>query len=183
MAVEAIDKPYIYASTAICFPADCIISMEDYSFFFLLLQMALLVPYFFLFRFLFKRMRIKAPSIYAAIVAILFVIVCCKLFNHYNRNYLYPKIRSEKFNTQKWHSAKNERFKMARDIIASNMLIGKTQQEVTAILGAPSSERGSCETCIGYPTHEPGFSIDHEVLVVEFDENNGRATLVRLDDW
>lgn len=159
--------------------------MEDYSFFFLLLQIALLVPYFFLFRFLFKRMRIKAPSIYAAIVAILFVVACCKLFNHYNRNYLYPKIRSERFNAQKWHSTENERFKMARDIIASNMLIGKTQQEVIAILGKPDNEKGPCTNCIGYATSEPdiGFSIDHEVLVVEFDENNGRVTLVRLDDW
>lgn len=156
--------------------------MEHYSFFFLLLQIVLLVPYFFLFRFLFKRMRIKAPSIYAAIVAILFVIACCQLFNHYNLNYLYPKIRSEKFNAQKWHSAKNERFKMARDIIASNMLIGKTQQEVTVILGEVRERRGNC---IGYATSEPSvwFSIDHEVLVVEFDENNGRATLVRLDHW
>lgn len=45
----------------------------------------------------------------------------------------YPKTE---FNKKVWHENKEERFKMSNDIIESNMLIGKTKQEVIEILGS-----------------------------------------------
>lgn len=44
----------------------------------------------------------------------------------------YPKID---FNKQQWHQNKEERYKMSEDIINTDMLIGKTKEEVISILG------------------------------------------------
>ena len=48
----------------------------------------------------------------------------------------------------------------------------------------PDTEQGPCNNCIGYSTNNPdqGFSIDHEVLEINFDNQN-KVTDVRINAW
>jgi hypothetical protein len=72
---------------------------------------------------------------------------------------------------------------MVNDILKNNLLIGKSRKEVIELLGN-GTEKGPCKDCIGYPTYEPdqGFSPDHEVLEITFDNQN-KAASVRLNAW
>jgi hypothetical protein len=72
---------------------------------------------------------------------------------------------------------------MINDLIDNKLLIGKTKEEVISLLGN-DTEKGPCNDCIGYSTNEPdqGFSIDHEVLEINFNKQN-RVASVRLNAW
>ena len=72
---------------------------------------------------------------------------------------------------------------MINDIIDNKLLIGKTKEEVILFLGN-GTEEGPCTDCIGYSTNEPDqwFSIDHDVLEINFDGGN-RVASVRINAW
>jgi hypothetical protein len=49
---------------------------------------------------------------------------------------------TEPFNGERWRSvAKNERYRMAKDLLSSNQLVGKTREEVEQLLGPPTIRR------------------------------------------
>ncbi len=72
---------------------------------------------------------------------------------------------------------------MVNDMINSQMLIDMSKEEVIELLGS-DIERGPCTNCIGYSTNKPdqGFSIDHEVLEIDLNEQDKVAS-VRLNFW
>jgi hypothetical protein len=73
---------------------------------------------------------------------------------------------------------------MINDIIGSRLLIGRSKKEVIELLGT-DTENGPCTNCIGYSTNEPDqgfYSIDHEVLGINFDNQN-IVISVRRDSW
>jgi hypothetical protein len=85
----------------------------------------------------------------------------------------YPK---EKFNQAKWSENEDERYKMSKNIISSNMLIGKTKEEVEELLGDSTKYYSTGRGCIGYYL---GYiwNIDPEVLEICFE--NGVVIKVR----
>jgi hypothetical protein len=91
--------------------------------------------------------------------------------------------RSKKFDSTKWENDIDDRYEMVENIIASQQLIGLHKTKVIELLGT-DTEEGPCENCIGYSTNNPtqGFSIDHEVLEIDFDDQD-RVTSVRINDW
>jgi len=105
------------------------------------------------------------------------------LFITLNAAYIYPQIRAEKFNPQGWKSKEMHRYRMVNDIIENHLLIGMSKKDVIELLGN-TTEDGPCNDCIGYPTYEPdqGFSIDHEVLEINFDTLN-KVTGVHKNLW
>ena len=157
--------------------------MTDYIFYFVLIQIVLLVPSFYFYRFIFRKVGAVYFKTYSYIFAILIPVLLTWLFITINSEYIHPWIRSEEFNSQKWKSKTNLRYRMVNDIIDNQRLIGKTKEEVTQILGK-DTEEGPCNKCIGYSTNEPdqGFSIDHEVLEINFDNQN-KVISVRLNFW
>lgn len=90
---------------------------------------------------------------------------------------------SKKFNSNKWKKEPEQRYKMVNNIIDGQLLIGMSKKKIIEQLG-PDTEEGPCVNCIGYSTNKPdqGFSIDHEVLEINFD-NQDKVTSVRINSW
>ena len=79
----------------------------------------------------------------------------------------------KRFNQQQWQSERTTRYKLAEDIMESEMLIGKTKKEVIALLGpaSPSSLTGS-DHLLYYLGKPPSFfEAKEEKIVVVFNEN------------
>ena len=157
--------------------------MSDYIFYFVLIQIALVVPSFYFYRFIFRKVGILYIKECSYICTILFPILFTWLFTIIYSEYIYPWIRSEKFDSHIWKNEDRLRYRMVNDIIDNQLLIGKTKQEVIEILGK-DTEEGPCKDCIGYSTNEPdqGFSIDHEVLEINFNNQN-KVTSATLNAW
>jgi hypothetical protein len=85
----------------------------------------------------------------------------------------YPKTD---FDKQKWNENKEERYKMSNDIIKSEMLIGKTKEDVIEFLG--DDYYSYDESHIAYELgFVPGlFNIDPDVLDIYFE--NGKVIKV-----
>jgi len=73
------------------------------------------------------------------------------------------------FNQNEWNSNIGERYKMSEDIIESEMLIGKTRDEILEILGNNYSSDN--EYRLTYELgHVPGlFNIDPDFLEIKFE--------------
>ena len=74
---------------------------------------------------------------------------------------------------------------MTNDIIDSELLIEKYKEDVIRLLGEPEPfENGHGKNCIGYPTYKPDqeFSLDHEVLQIDFDTLN-KVIKVSTNAW
>lgn len=82
----------------------------------------------------------------------------------------YPKTD---FNKQEWASNKEERYKMSNDIMESNLLIGKTKDEVISLMGNDFYKYD--DNHIAYDLgFVPGlFKIDPDVLDIYF--KNGKV--------
>lgn len=77
----------------------------------------------------------------------------------------YPNID---FNKHEWESNIEERYKMSKDIIQSELLIGKTKDEVVELLGNDYYKYD--DNRIAYHLgFVPGFSIDPDVLDIFFE--------------
>ena len=157
--------------------------MRDYILYFILIQLILLIPSFNLYRWILRKIGVTPVKTYAYVCTVLFFIIFTWLFISINSRYIYPYIRSKKFDSLAWKSKDKHRYRMVNDLIDNRFLIGKTKEEVISLLG-DDSEKGPCNDCIGYSTNDPdqGFSIDHEVIEINFDKQN-RVTSVRINAW
>ncbi|GAB5408140.1 MAG: hypothetical protein BalsKO_05050 [Balneolaceae bacterium] len=83
---------------------------------------------------------------------------------------------TSEFDQNEWDSNVEERYKMSEDIIESKMLIGKTRDEVTQILGNDFITNSESE--ITYELgHVPGlFNIDPDYLDIKLE--NGKVVNV-----
>jgi len=99
---------------------------------------------------------VLSPLLYVEIIMIWFFSVS-----------YYPKTD---FDKQEWNNKKEERYKMSKDIINSEMLIGKTKEEVIGLLGDDfySYDENSIEYDLGFVPML--FNIDPDVLVIYFEK-------------
>ena len=75
------------------------------------------------------------------------------------------------FDKQKWIADKEMRYELSKDIIDSEILIGKTKAEVRQILGDDGNTDKS-DHWYYYLGYRPGFAnIDPDVLEIEFIDN------------
>ncbi|MCO5260574.1 MAG: hypothetical protein M9916_10555 [Crocinitomicaceae bacterium] len=157
--------------------------MNDFVLYFILVQVILLIPSFYFYSWIFSKTKLVAVKAYSFLCTILFPIIFTCVFVNINNQYISPWLHSEKFDSKKWQNNDKYRYRMKNDILKNNVLIGKTKNEVIALLGN-DIEHGPCKDCIGYSTYEPveGFSIDHEVLEIYFDDQN-RVTSVSINYW
>ncbi len=86
----------------------------------------------------------------------------------------------ERFTTENWKSNHTTRYKMVDDLIESQLLIGKTSEEVIEILGHPSTTRYKKSELFVYNIgKEPSFfEAQPDRLVVIFVNN--KVDLVSL---
>ena len=88
-----------------------------------------------------------------------------------------------RFNKQQWSSERTTRYKLAADIMESELLIGKTKQEVIVLLGSPSSSTLTGRDHLVYALGEPPsfFESKAEKLVVVF-ENSFAIEVIHLQE-
>ncbi|MBC2844307.1 hypothetical protein [Winogradskyella flava] len=76
----------------------------------------------------------------------------------------------ERFSTEQWLENPAQRYKMVDDLIESQILIGKTKDEVAGVLGQPNlrspEERDAFAYSIG--EHPSFFESKREMLVITF---------------
>lgn len=79
----------------------------------------------------------------------------------------------ERFNQPQWEIEHTKRYKMADDIIESQLLVGKTKQEVISLLGnaSPSTLKGREHLVYDLGKPPSFFERIEERLVVIFDNN------------
>ena len=85
----------------------------------------------------------------------------------------YPKTT---FNKQKWDENKEERYKMSKNIIKSEILIGKTKDEVIELLGNDFSTYDENHIAYELGFVPELFNIDPDVLDIYFE--NGKVVRV-----
>ncbi|MDM5234695.1 hypothetical protein COE30_14685 [Bacillus cereus] len=84
---------------------------------------------------------------------------------------------TSKFNQNRWLNAEEKRVHMVDDLLQKYKLIGKSNEEITKLLGAPTETRNleMGATTSYYLGNERGFiSIDSEHLILQFD-NDGKV--------
>ncbi|MBE7096165.1 MULTISPECIES: hypothetical protein [Bacillus] len=81
---------------------------------------------------------------------------------------------TSKFNQDRWLHAEEKRVHMVDDLMQKYKLTGKSNEEITKLLGTPTETRNGEEgiTTSYYLGNERGFiSIDSEQLVLQFDRD------------
>jgi hypothetical protein len=148
------------------------ISIEVY---FIILILA--IPTFYIWRWIFKKHiedknKLNITTLVATIIATPLIYVGIIMLWIFSISY-YP---SKEFDKQKWISDKEKRYELSKEIIESEMLIGKTKSEVKQILGNEENDENS-DLWNYYLGFKPGlFGIDPDVLDIEF--KNGKVIKV-----
>jgi hypothetical protein len=114
-----------------------------------------------------KSLAITLTSILSPLLYVGIIITWISLISYY------PKTA---FNKHKWDENEEKRYEMSKDIINSEILIGKTEDEVIELLG--NGFYATSTNCIGYDLgFVPGlFNIDPDTLNICFE--NGRVIKV-----
>ncbi|MEL0645351.1 hypothetical protein V6251_13240 [Olleya sp. Ti.3.14] len=138
----------------------------------------LAIPTYFLSKWILKRLNLgneKSRKLIALIPTIFFspIIYIGLIYLWIFSASYYP---SNDFDKQEWETNVEERYKMSEDIIESKILIGKTKEEITKLLGQDFYSYN--ENHIAYELgFVPGlFNIDPDVLDIYFE--NGKVTKV-----
>ena len=136
------------------------------------------VPIYFLSKFILKKLNFgndKNRRYIAVVPAVIFspIIYALLIISWIFAVQYYPK---ENFNKQKWETNIEERYTMSKNIIKSEILIGKTKEEVIELLGNEYSDYG--ENQIGYYLGfvPRMFNIDPDFLDIYFE--NGKVVKV-----
>lgn len=79
-------------------------------------------------------------------------------------------IFEERFNEKGWRSNRSMRYKMADDIIDSDLLIGKSKEDIIDLLGVPYDTNLFGKDNIAYRLgRPPSFSqTKHAILIIDF---------------
>ncbi len=141
-----------------------------------LLALAIGIPFFFLWRWVFRKF-IKSKALLIVTSCVTAFVTTPSLFAALillglNLMTYYPQ---DKFDRDRWLVDKEKRYELATDIIKSQVLIGKTKIEVEQLLGKEHNEQSnSWEYYLGFV---PGIgNTDPDVLSIEFE--NGRVSAV-----
>jgi hypothetical protein len=132
------------------------------------------IPTFFFWRWLFKKWIkvdqtrkiatwittiLSTPLIFIGMVIVIIGILC-----------YYP---SRAFDQQKWLTEKDTRYELSEDIIETNMLVGKTHEEVRQLLGDDDNNNNQSNHWtyyLGWPPSIFGNDIP-EALRIEFEDD------------
>ena len=114
-----------------------------------------------------KYIAVVPALIFSPIIYTLLIISWIFVVEYYSK---------EKFDKQKWETNIEERYTMSENIIKSEILIGKTKEEVIELLGNEYSNYG--ENHIGYYLGfvPRMFNIDPDILDIYFE--NGKVVKV-----
>jgi len=146
--------------------------MIENTLIFIVLQLLLLVPSFFLYKKLVRRFNLKKVKLISILLTFIMPFIYVVIFFTVHFWFITPLIRSQKFEKKIWVEDVYSRYKMVTDIIRNGLLIGKTKKEVIDILGEGFHENCWGENTLCYPAYDPDnyAFLDHYELVVFFNE-------------
>lgn len=89
----------------------------------------------------------------------------------------------ERFDSDNWKSQPEMRYKMVDDIVEQKSLLGKTKEEVTVLLGEPSSRESIGKDIFLYYLGRPPsfFKAKREQLLVVFTDQKVVKVAITLD--
>jgi hypothetical protein len=86
---------------------------------------------------------------------------------------VFPVYPHYKFDKSAWEADTSQRFKMADDVVDSQMLIGLTKQQAIELLGKPYREWDNIDHTIRFDIGErptPGLDLDPDELVLDLKD-------------
>ena len=83
------------------------------------------------------------------------------------------KVFESPFDAQVWESNPTQRYKLAKDIVESRLLVGKTEQEVIEMLGESNQSRLTGKHHLLYKLGKPSSTFEERegVLVIVFEDS------------
>ncbi|MGB1307332.1 MAG: hypothetical protein ACPG6B_00375 [Oceanihabitans sp.] len=98
-------------------------------------------------------------------------------------SYFLIQANEKQFDATAWHASPLTRYKMAKAIVESNMLIDKTKTEVITLLGntKPSTLHGKEHLVFALGTAPSFFEAKPETLVVIFENNKAIKVMHSFD--
>jgi hypothetical protein len=131
---------------------------------------------FFVWKWIFKKLmeepsKINLATWVSTIVATPLIYLGIKILFIYSMFYYQEK----KFSSTRWHSDAENRFELSKNLIDSNLLIGKTKKQVEQILGKMENFKAD-EWVYGLGFVPSPGNIDPDILIVIF--KNGRVIKV-----
>ena len=144
-------------------------------FIFIVLQIIFLIPSFCLYRkFLLKKYgnkNIKKLSILATVLTPIFLTIamigiCYGIIN--------PLLRSKEFNSTDWIQNIDSRYRMVNDLAENDLLLGKTKDEIIALLGTEYTTDCWTKNTICYISPDPDnyATLDHYEFVIFLNEES-----------
>ena len=131
----------------------------------------LAIPIYFFSKWIFKKLKVGdaknrkylalIPAIFLSPLLYVIVIIMWVFTISY-----YPKTT---FNKQRWDENKEERYKMSKDIIKSELLIGKTKEEIINLLGDDFYIYSENHIAYDLGFVPELFNIDPDVLDIYFE--------------
>ncbi|MEJ6792810.1 MAG: hypothetical protein QNK89_08820 [Lacinutrix sp.] len=88
-------------------------------------------------------------------------------------SYFVIDANEKQFNKIQWHETPSTRYDMAKDIIDSNMLFGKTKAEIILLLGSttkPSTLKGKDHLVYSLGKASSFFEVKEETLIIVFQD-------------
>jgi hypothetical protein len=131
------------------------------------------IPTFFFWRWLFKKWikvdQTRKIATWIATILVTPLIHIGMVIGIINILCYYP---SKEFDQQKWLTEKDKRYELSEDIIETNLLIGKTHEEVRQLLGDESNNNQSNDWIyfLGWPPSVFGNDAP-EALRIEFEDD------------
>jgi hypothetical protein len=131
----------------------------------------LAIPFYFLSRWVFKKIKLgneqnrKYLAIIPTVIITPLLYVGIVLIGMFSMTY-YPNID---FDKQKWEENQEKRYKMSKDIIKSEVLIGKTKAEVIELLGEDYHTYDEDHIAYDLGFVPELFNIDPDVLDIYFE--------------
>lgn len=104
-----------------------------------------------------------------SIVVVIGISMLALLFTH---NVLIDKFYFNTFNTNKWIRNENKRILMIDDLLTTHTIKEKEKSSVIKLLGQPTNYENSERKAVYLLGEEPGLSIDHKWLIVEFNDKD-----------
>ena len=147
--------------------------MLKYTVIFIVLQLVLLLPSFYLYKRAVVRFNIKRVKMTSVILTLVMPFIYTSIFVFVCYTIISPIVRSQKFDKSKWVKNVDSRYKMINNLIDSNLLIDKTKHEVIEILGNDFTENCWGESSMCYVAYDPDnyAPLDHYEFIVFFSEN------------
>ena len=145
--------------------------MLKYIIIFIIVQLILLVPSFYIYRKAVVQLKIKKVKVTSLVLTLGMPLIYTLTFAFICYNIIDPNIRSRKFNKDEWVKSIESRYKMVNYLIDNKLLVNKTKGQVIELLGDAFTEDCWGGNTLCYVADDPDnyAPLDHYEFVIFFN--------------